>query len=76
VVQIGLCLFQALETLTLQRRLLCMADTTFDFALAQSCQLHMILSIRSKFESFIPSIRFAASPFGSSCPRCSGARIG
>jgi len=53
-----------------------MVDAALDFSFAQSCQLHMIRSIRSRFESFILSIRFAASPFGSSFPKCSGAKIG
>lgn len=48
----------------------------FDFGFAQSCQLHMIPSIRNGFESFIPSIRFAASLFVSLFPRNSGARTG
>jgi hypothetical protein len=53
-----------------------MGYTGLNLTLAQSCQLHMVPSIHSRFGSFIPSIHFAASPFGSSLPRCSGAKIG
>jgi hypothetical protein len=49
---------------------------SFALFFAQSYQLHVIPSTRSKFESFIPSIRFAASRFLSLCPRNFGGRTG
>jgi len=76
VIQVCLRLFQALELLALQRRLLCMGYARFHFSFAQSGQLHMIRSIRSRFESLILSIRFVGSPFGSSFPKCFGVKIG
>ena len=46
----------------------------FHLPLTQSRQLRMIPSIRSRFESFIPFIRFAVSLSVSLFPRSSGAR--
>jgi hypothetical protein len=48
--------------------------TDFNLGLTQSRQLRMIPSIRSRFESFIPFIRFAVSLSVSLFPRSSGAR--
>jgi hypothetical protein len=45
-------------------------------ALAQSHQLHMIPSIRNRFESFILSTRFAVSPSVLLFQRNSGAMTG
>jgi hypothetical protein len=42
VIEIGLSLFQSFEAQTFQRCFLRMTDTGFDFAFAQSRQLHMI----------------------------------
>jgi hypothetical protein len=66
--------FQTLEAQTFERRFLRVAYAGLDFALAQSCQLHIIPSIRNRFESFIPFIRFAVSLSVSLFPRNSGAR--
>ena len=44
-IQIRLCLFQALEVLTLQRRLLGVTDAALDFALGAGCQMHRVRAV-------------------------------
>ena len=60
-IQIYLRFFQALEAHSFERCFLRGADPRLHFPLTQSRQLRMIPLIRSRFESFIPFIRFAVS---------------
>jgi hypothetical protein len=53
---------------------LIVADQALFLRVARSCQLHMVPSIHSGFESFIPFIRFAVNVSVSLFPRSSGAR--
>jgi hypothetical protein len=61
VIQIRLGLFQTLEALALQRRLLRMADSGLDLAFGKSHQMQIVWEPpQADFASLIPSIRYVA----------------
>ena len=49
VVQVGLSFLQTFETLSLERRFLCMADAGLDLTLAEKRALQTVLTVAQKF---------------------------